>query len=694
MALLGTGEGRIIIVACREGQVSYIGKGDISIFTQALVNGLRGNGVRNSNGFISAFGLYEHIYESVTSVVKAQIDDVQEPELTVLKGVGPFAVSLYQGASTLGGIQPFEALPPGLAVRQISPEQSVRMYEARVVHTGGGAYTEGNVYTGGGPFIGRDQINIFLSEKSRVWAGVPRMPNHFVGRETQIAELVRKLCSGGSYALSAEGLPGVGKTTLAVALAHHQDVLARFADGVLWAGLGPHAAASSALLDWADALDVDLTDIAEDKDRSKELKKAIGDRALLLIIDDAWEREPAELLRCGGPNCVHLLTTRNQRIALKFAGHVESVEELAPQAAREFLHVLAPKAYDAGPELADRLLEAVGYLPLAIELLGGYLNAGESLYYAAKSRQALDELTDPARRLALAGQRIGSDDVMTLEEIIALSLDGLREESASAVDVFYQLGAFAPKPARFSLAAAEAVTQGDAAIFALLADRNLLEIAQDESHTLHQTLWDVARTRTADEGYQRHRDYYLALVNEDREAWQRIETVYSQVQQAWRRTLDEPETPRLLDFVWALRVYQERRGLWQDFLGWANRGLKWTRDNDERSDEATLLTNIGAVYDALGDKQQALDFYNQALPLRRAGGRPQRRSHHPQQHRRCLRRPGRQAAGPRLLQPGPAPDAPWATAAARPPPSTTSAVSTTPWATSSRPSTTTTRPCP
>ena len=41
MALLGTGEGRIIIVACREGQVSYIGKGDISIFTQALVNGLR-----------------------------------------------------------------------------------------------------------------------------------------------------------------------------------------------------------------------------------------------------------------------------------------------------------------------------------------------------------------------------------------------------------------------------------------------------------------------------------------------------------------------------------------------------------------------------------------------------------------------------------------------------------------------------
>lgn len=56
-ALLGTGQGRIIIVACHEQQVSYIGKGPLTIFTQALVDGLRGKGVRNSNGFISAFSL-------------------------------------------------------------------------------------------------------------------------------------------------------------------------------------------------------------------------------------------------------------------------------------------------------------------------------------------------------------------------------------------------------------------------------------------------------------------------------------------------------------------------------------------------------------------------------------------------------------------------------------------------------------
>jgi hypothetical protein len=42
----------------------------------------------------------------------------------------------------------------------------------------------------------------------------------------------------------------------------------------------------------------------------------------------------------------------------------------------------------------------------------------------------------------------------------------------------------------------------------------------------------------------------------------------------------------------------------------------------DRRGEATTLNNIGRVYDDLGEKQKALDFYNQALPLMRAVGDP------------------------------------------------------------------------
>ncbi len=155
-ALLGTGQGRIIITACREEQVSYIGTGRLTIFTQALVDGLRGKGVRNSNGFISAFSLYEHVYEAVTEAVRAQIGAVQEPELTVLRGVGPFAVALYRGASALGDFPAGERPPADMAVREVPRERSACRFEQRV-YTGGGAYIGGNVNVGC-DFIGRDMI--------------------------------------------------------------------------------------------------------------------------------------------------------------------------------------------------------------------------------------------------------------------------------------------------------------------------------------------------------------------------------------------------------------------------------------------------------------------------------------------------------------------------------------------------------
>ena len=40
----------------------------------------------------------------------------------------------------------------------------------------------------------------------------------------------------------------------------------------------------------------------------------------------------------------------------------------------------------------------------------------------------------------------------------------------------------------------------------------------------------------------------------------------------------------------------------------------------DKAGEAVTLNNIGVVYNALGEKQKALDFYNQALLLRRTVG--------------------------------------------------------------------------
>ena len=67
--------------------------------------------------------------------MRARYGQTQQPELTVLKGVGLFAIARYRGAQVLG-------LPPGYPpptpqdrVREVTREQSRQAYE-RLVSVG------------------------------------------------------------------------------------------------------------------------------------------------------------------------------------------------------------------------------------------------------------------------------------------------------------------------------------------------------------------------------------------------------------------------------------------------------------------------------------------------------------------------------------------------------------------------------
>jgi hypothetical protein len=128
-ALLATGEGRVIITACREEQVSYIGNGTLTLFTQALVDGLHGHGTSSNRGYLSAFDLYTHLYFSVEGAVRQKYGVTQEPELTVLKGVGPFAVALYRGATALGEVEGTGAPLAGTALHEVNTAYSKAMFE-------------------------------------------------------------------------------------------------------------------------------------------------------------------------------------------------------------------------------------------------------------------------------------------------------------------------------------------------------------------------------------------------------------------------------------------------------------------------------------------------------------------------------------------------------------------------------------
>ena len=159
-AILASGSGRVIVTACRDGQKSWIGKGEISLFARALAAGLKGE-ARHPDGYIGAFGLYEYLFETVQEAA-GDLGQEQTPELTVLKGVGPFPVALCRGASPDRSFDPQadQHLPDEAAARQVSERASQRAWRRFNINTGGGAVILGDVNTGGGDFVGRDQNKV------------------------------------------------------------------------------------------------------------------------------------------------------------------------------------------------------------------------------------------------------------------------------------------------------------------------------------------------------------------------------------------------------------------------------------------------------------------------------------------------------------------------------------------------------
>ena len=120
--VLATGEGRALITASRPTQYSYFkSENDQTYFGQALLEGLRGEGVAARGGYVGLYELYQHLYTPVRTMTSNQ----QDPVLTILQGVGPFPVALHEGG-TLGILDPGAiqmALPEGTAVKVV--ERSV-----------------------------------------------------------------------------------------------------------------------------------------------------------------------------------------------------------------------------------------------------------------------------------------------------------------------------------------------------------------------------------------------------------------------------------------------------------------------------------------------------------------------------------------------------------------------------------------
>lgn len=211
---------------------------------------------------------------------------------------------------------------------------------------------------------------------------LPAAPVDFTGRTAERDALIHSIITAadrpGVPVAVVSGQPGVGKTTLALYIAHAISEL--FPDGQLWAQL---AGASARPRDPAEilgemlrALGVPGPAIPDDQSaRSAALRSALAGRKVLILADDAASTEQVMPLLPGTPGCALIVTSRVRLHGLPGATHVP-LDVFATNEAIQFLSRLAShERVTADPAAATRLAQSCGGLPLALRIVGSRLAA-------------------------------------------------------------------------------------------------------------------------------------------------------------------------------------------------------------------------------------------------------------------------------------------------------------------------------
>ncbi|CAL9462572.1 Regulatory protein AfsR [Streptomyces sp. enrichment culture] len=235
-------------------------------------------------------------------------------------------------------------------------------------------------------------------------AQLPATVPDFTGRTTFVSELreILSAADGQVMAVSAlAGIGGVGKTTLAVHVAHA--ARPHFPDGQLYVdlqGTEPRPAEPVAVLgSFLRALGTPDTAIPDTADERAALyRSALDGRRVLVLLDNARDAAQVRPLLPGTAGCAALVTSRVRMAGLAGA-HLVDLDVMSPEEALQlFTRIVGAERVGAERQAALDVVGACGFLPLAIRIAASRLAARRTWTVSvlaaklADERRRLDEL--------------------------------------------------------------------------------------------------------------------------------------------------------------------------------------------------------------------------------------------------------------------------------------------------------------
>jgi|MDSY01.2.fsa_nt_gb hypothetical protein len=309
------------------------------------------------------------------------------------------------------------------------------------------------------------------SSLAEVPATVPELPGSYLVRDEDLSQLKAALlaskggeAAGGSATaltskttaakqknkkqsnkVGAHGMGGVGKTTIAAALIHDEEIRGSF-DSLLWVSLGQEPD----IQELSDSIHHQLTkqhfadDVKSDADRLTALRDAAKSKDVLLVLDDVWDPTHEKPLNCiNSDNASRLLVTTRIRGLLKNSAEVD-VGVLSEGEALKLL--ISSAEMDEGDveegseeeRIAKDIVELCGRLPLTLVIAGGMISDNPDGFS--------DDVVEVMKEDRLREQDDEDESGVTLEErVISSSLKMIKGKNKDLVLSIFKFFAVFPE---------------------------------------------------------------------------------------------------------------------------------------------------------------------------------------------------------------------------------------------------------
>ncbi|MGN9807272.1 AfsR/SARP family transcriptional regulator [Micromonospora sp. L32] len=236
---------------------------------------------------------------------------------------------------------------------------------------------------------------------------LPAELTDFVGRQSEVAAVLGRLPGRPKVAVVAiSGLPGVGKTSLAVRIAHQLGTT--FPGAQLYVDLSGHDQPLSpdvVLGRLLRALGVPGNDVpAELDERAALFRAAVADRPSLVLLDNAASAAQVRPL-LPGIDAVVLVTSRRALVDLDGAYQLRLNPLPEAEALRLLAGIVGPERIAAEPDSASAIVRHCGLLPLAVRIVGARLAVRDLLTLRQAAIQ-LDELSHRLDHLTRADRSV------------------------------------------------------------------------------------------------------------------------------------------------------------------------------------------------------------------------------------------------------------------------------------------------